>query len=65
MKSDLVDISVRVVRDNPRDLAVLVEFNGAKCWLPRSQIEIEYKDRHKLFAVVTLPEWLAIEKELV
>ncbi len=33
-------------------------------WLPKSQIEIEYHG-HVGCVTVTMPEWLAIEKELV
>jgi regulation of enolase protein 1 (concanavalin A-like superfamily) len=65
MKSDLVDIDVRVEGDEPADQAILVKIGGEKHWLPRSQIEIEYTDQHKHFATVTLPEWLAIDKGLV
>ena len=65
MKSDLIDIEVEVHRDEPIDKAVLVKIDGVKHWLPRSQIEIEYKGQDERSAVVTMPEWLAIEKGLV
>lgn len=69
MKSDLVDIEVYVVRDELIDAAILVQehFDSKKIWLPRSQIEIAYLNQQKVapLAVVTMPEWLAIEKGLV
>ena len=66
MRSNLIDLEVCVERDEPKlEKAVLVNLGGKKHWLPRSQIEIEYKDQNGLFAIVTMPEWLAIEKGMV
>jgi hypothetical protein len=65
MKSNLVDLDVRVERDEPIEQAILVKIDDVKHWLPRSQIEVEYTDQHKQFATVTMPEWLAIKKGLV
>jgi hypothetical protein len=65
MKSNLVDLDVEIHRDEPIEKAVLVIFNGEKHWLPRSLIEIEYKDQSEQSATVTMPEWLAIKKGLV
>ena len=65
MKSDLVDLEVHIERDEPIEKAVLVKLDGKKFWLPRSQIEIEYKDQSERSATVTMPEWLAIEKGMV
>lgn len=61
-KSNLVDVVVVAHRDT--DKAVLVSDGSGRraVWLPLSQIEIVYRDRD---AIVTLPEWLAIEKGLV
>jgi hypothetical protein len=64
--AELFDLTCRVERDEDQDRAILIKTeDGKKIWLPRSQIEIEYKDQRKYFAVVTMPEWLALEKELV
>lgn len=63
-----VEIEVRIVRDEPTDKAILVQetLTSPKVWLPRSEIiEIEYADQRHDRATVTIPEWLAIEKELI
>jgi hypothetical protein len=64
MSRETLPFTLRVVRDEPSDNAILVmRDDGINVWLPRSEIEIEYKDqRHKL-AEVTMPAWLAEEKE--
>ncbi len=64
MKSDLVDLTMQ--RHAETEKAILVSDDGERdhaVWLPKSRIEIEKKDR--AVVVVTLPEWLAIEKGLV
>jgi hypothetical protein len=63
-----VEIEVRIVRDEPTDRAILVQesLSSPKVWLPRSEIvDIEYHDQHLRAATVTIPEWLAIEKDLI
>lgn len=67
MPRDLVDIEVRVVRDNDRDMAILVQLDAdsPKIWLPRSAIEIEYRRGSTTVATVTLLEILAIDKGLI
>jgi hypothetical protein len=63
MKSDLVDILVTV--QHQTDKAVLVDHGGEEAvWLPLSQIEIE-PDTDGKSHIVTLPEWLAADKELI
>lgn len=44
-------------------LAVLFSDGDKDAWLPLSQIEVE--DLGKGLVEVTLPEWLAYEKELI
>lgn len=61
MKSDLVDLELRIHRETDR--AILVSDGGeiAKAvWLPKSQIEI-VPNRSGTYTV-TMPEWLAEEK---
>jgi hypothetical protein len=68
MKSELVDLTLRIVRDKPIDRAILVQedFGSEKVWLPRSEIEIEYVGGQRSdTAKITMPEWLAIDKGLV
>ena len=63
-KSDLVDLTMQLHVETVK--AVLVSDDGEKqnaVWLPLSQIEIE-KQRGDV-VIVTMPEWLAIEKGLV
>ena len=51
-------------RDEPTDQAILVmRDDGINVWLPRSEIEVEYKDQRHKIAEVTMPVWLAEEKE--
>lgn len=63
MKFDLVDIPVIVRHET--DKAVLVDHGEEEpIWLPLSQIEIEPNPDGKTHTV-TLPEWLATEKEMI
>lgn len=56
-----VEVYVEIKRET--ELAVLVSDGVSEFWLPKSQIEIEHrKDGH---AEITLPEWLAIDKEII
>lgn len=77
MKSDLTDLTLALHAETER--AVLVSDDGdakKSKWLPKSQVEIERTDKFCQFknqvgtkkypvVIVTLPEWLAINKELV
>jgi hypothetical protein len=55
-----------VERDEPTDSAIIVlSDDGKKVWLRRSLIEVEYIDRFRCAATVTMPKFLAIEKGLV
>jgi len=56
-KSDLVDVHGEV--RGGTDKAIMFHDGDQTVWLPRSQIEINDD------GTVTMPEWLAIEKELV
>ena len=49
-----------IIRDDDRYAAILFAIDGAEIWLPRSQIDVDEDNQ-----TVTLPEWLAIERELV
>lgn len=58
-KPELVDLEVDILKyETPR--AYLLIIDGKEVWLPKSQVA--YSDDDKK---ITLPEWLAIEKELV
>lgn len=59
MTKKIVDITVQVRRETVK--AVLVSDGVTEAWLPRSQIEINISDDGQA-DVITLPEWLAMEK---
>ena len=57
MDSDLIDIEV--VLKHETELAWLVDDGDVKpVWIPKSQAEFDGE-------TLTLPEWLALEKELI
>lgn len=62
-KSDLIDLEV--VFKHGTANAVLIEYDRGETWLARSLIEIDGEETRGETVTVTLPEWLAIEKELV
>lgn len=60
-QSDLIDLSVLFVRETEK--AWCVDAGGKKdVWLPKSQCQLE---RGVRVDTLTLPEWLAKEKELI
>ena len=65
MKSDLVDLDVEILGETNMAICIRDDEDGGKIWLPKSQIEIKRNINDRKMAVVTLPEWLAIEKGLV
>jgi hypothetical protein len=69
-RSDIIDITVEIRSNDPKRNAVAVfdgqtDENGREVWiwLPRSQIEIAEMDGRTV--EVSLPEWLALTKELI
>jgi hypothetical protein len=63
-RSDLVDVTMQLHHETPK--AILVSDDGDRdkaIWIPLSQCEIEHKP--KGIVIVTMPEWLALEKELI
>ena len=61
-KSQLVDLDYQeILIDNPeKHDAILMVVEAKEVWLPYSLVEIDRDNKE-----VTMPEWLAIEKELV
>ena len=60
--SKLTEVTVQILSETEK--AVMVTDDGKRhIWLPRSQIEIDMKDDE--LAEITLPEWLAKEKEMI
>lgn len=63
-KSDLVDITVQLHAMTNRAVRVSDDGDDKKAvWLPLSQVEVVKQPRG--IAVVTLPEWLALQKGLI
>lgn len=63
-KSDLCDYTVQ--KHDETDKAWCVSDDGVRknaVWVPKSQCELEPSDDGKAY-ILTLPEWLAIEKGL-
>jgi hypothetical protein len=61
---ELVDLTLRL--HHKTDRAVLVSDDGVEAnakWIPLSQCEVEI--RQKGMCVITMPEWLAKDKELI
>ena len=58
MKSDLVDISGEITVET--DKAWLFYDGAREVWLPKSQCEWDERSKE-----MTMPEWLAKEKELI
>ncbi len=46
-------------------MAMMVNCNGEFIWLPLSQIEYEEGIQEGDFTDIYVPEWLAIEKEMI
>lgn len=62
---DIIDIEVQI--HHQTDRAILASDDGNKDnakWLPLSQIEVCSVNKPP-YAIVSMPEWLAIEKGLV
>jgi hypothetical protein len=63
-KSDLVDLTMQLHQETAR--AVLVSDDGDRdnaVWVPLSHCEIERKASG--IVIVTMPEWLALDKGLI
>lgn len=63
MKSDLVDLTLQIHARTNR--AILVSDDGDReraVWVPLAHVEVAPQGRHH---VVTMPEWLAIDRGLV
>ena len=60
----LIDIDVYVLHETEKAWRVTLDDPKEGVWVPKSQAEIEPSDDGTA-AILTLPEWLAIEKGLV
>jgi hypothetical protein len=69
---DLVDLTLLVFFATDKAIKVGEDDedrNLPACWLPLSQVEVEYTGKTSIkgypVAIVTMSEWLAIDKKLV
>lgn len=65
-KRELIDIAGCLHAETEK--AILFSDSGEKkdaVWLAKSQIEFERDPKRERFVTVTLPEWLALERELI
>lgn len=60
-KDKLVDVEVEILSET--DKAWRVHDGDRAVWIPKSQAEIDIGPSGR--GVLTLPEWMAVEKELV
>ena len=63
MSTGLVDIEMIELRRTAKAVLVKEEELADPVWLPLSQVEIDYTEPH--LADVTIPDWLADEKDLL
>lgn len=67
MKSDLIDLTLYVLRTSSSGKAIEVrDAPGAdRVWLPLSEIEVEPLRDGSGLSIVTMPRWIAREKGLI
>ncbi|WP_024278596.1 hypothetical protein [Xanthobacter sp. 126] len=63
--SHLLELNVDLMARTDRAVQVRDHNTGKTVWLPLSQIELTRADEGEEGWVLDIPEWLAIEKELV
>lgn len=65
-KSDIVDVNVTVHMETPKAWLMQNKKNE-KVWLPKSMVEMEttFNGYIPQSGIITLPEWLAIKKDLI
>jgi hypothetical protein len=64
MRSDLIDIDVQVLHETAQAWLVTDGVPETSVWVPKSQCEISETGFGGIMRL-TLPEWLAQEKELI
>jgi hypothetical protein len=66
MSKQLIDIKV-IIKIRTAKAVMVSETEGDEkgIWLPLSQIEIEMDGPTSPYATITMPEWLALEKDLI
>ena len=64
MKSDVIDLTLQKLHETDKAVLVTDSIPEKGVWLAKSRIEIEPAPVGGLY-IVTLPEWLALEKGLI
>lgn len=59
-RGPLVEIAAELVRESER--AFCINDGGGETWVPKSLVQHDAGSNHSIF---TMPEWLAIERELI
>jgi len=63
-KHDIMELTV--LKKHETEKAILVQNLKQKdVWIPKSQIEIDSEDEETSMIDIQIPEWLAIDKELL
>lgn len=60
-RNDLVDLDLNLITETKE--AILVSDGKREAWLPKMQVD--YEPDGKGGVVVTLPTWMAVQKDLV
>ena len=64
MKSDIIDVDVEVVHRTEKAVLVHTGIKEKAVWLPLSQVALSQSGFAGI-EVLTLPEWLALDKGLI
>lgn len=59
---DIIEVSCQKKHETEKAILV-VNLKGKEVWLPKSQIEID--SDNKGIVELQMPEWLAVDKELI
>lgn len=60
---DIIELEGSIKIRARSGLAILFQVDGKEAWLPLSQIECD--NEHIGAATIQIPEWLALDKELI
>ncbi len=63
-KPSIFEITVELHRSTDKAIQVSEDGGATLVWLPKSQIEYEFKHGHANLVIVTAPEWLIRDKGL-
>ena len=58
-----VEIAVEILQET--DMAYLVSDGAVDCWIPKSQVKDYGTSTDGVIDCIFIPEWLAMEKELI